>query len=246
MERDETAVRDAPTRVDGATQNQILRLLPSEELAWLRPHMERVHATIGDVLANPNEPFSHVYFPETCILSMVNPTDVGMVEVGTIGNEGMAGLSVFLDADSLPSRTVVQGEGELIRVPASVFAAGAQDRPALQHVLRRYTHAYLVQISQTAACNRMHDVEPRCARWLLMTHDRVDRAASFILTHEFLAFMLGTRRAEVTEVLDALRGRGVIDHGRGRITVLDRPGLEGASCECYHIVRGYFERALGN
>lgn len=225
-------------------RNHILRRLPPEEYAWLLPHLERLPMGLGDVLANADEPFTHVYFPESCVVSMVNPTEEGMVEVGTVGSEGMAGLSIFLDVDAFPSRRLVQVPGDIVRVSAHSFTAGVRDRPGLQHLLRRYTHAFLVQVSQTAACNRMHDVEQRCARWLLMTQDRVG-AGSFTLTVEFLAFMLGTHRDGVKEATDALHDRGLIKYIRGRIIVLDRPGLEAASCDCYRVVRGHFMRALG-
>lgn len=227
-------------------RNRLLRVIPPEEYAWLQPHLMTVRIEHGQILAEPDEPFRYVYFPETMVVSQVNRMEDGsVVEVGTIGNEGMVGISLFLDADALPSRTLVQVAGEGKRMPAEVFGDGAQARPQFQRLLRRYTHAYLTQVAQTAACNRMHSLDERCARWLLMTHDRVGRAEQFVLTHEFLAFMLGVRRAGVTIAAGALQQAGIIRYSRGKITVLDRAALESASCECYGIVREHFERLLG-
>jgi CRP-like cAMP-binding protein len=224
----------------------LLELLPTDERAWLTPRIERVTLKVGEILAEANEPYRHVYFPETCVLSFVNHMsghEVG-VEVGTIGKEGMAGLSVFLDAMAAPSMTLAQIPGEAARVDAHVFAAGTAHLPQLERRLRRYTHAFLTQVAQTAACNRMHAVQQRCARWLLMTHDRVG-TDSFALTHRFLAFMLGVRRASVTDVASGLQRRGLIRYSRGVITIADRAGLEQASCDCYRIVHEHFDRLLG-
>ncbi len=227
-----------------AEQNRILQLLPPEDYAWVSAHSELVPAPHGEILAEPGQPLAHVYFPQTSVASLVNPTDRGMVEVGTVGNEGMVGLSVFLDGGALPSRTLWQVAGTTRRMPAVVFAGEVERRPALSRLLRRYTHAFFVQVAQTAACNRMHAIEQRCARWLLMTHDRVGGAATFGLTHEFLAFMLGVRRAGVTEAAGLLQARRLIRYTRGSITVVDRAGLEGAACECYGVVQAHFARAL--
>jgi CRP-like cAMP-binding protein len=229
----------------GGAQNRLLALMPPAERALIEPHLEHVPGNNGDVLAEPGVAFRYVYFPETCVISVVNPTDEGVVEVGTVGNEGMAGLSVFLDVGALPSRTIVQVPGHMQRMRASTFQEMADQQPALRQLLLRYTHAFLVQVAQTASCNRMHPIENRCARWLLMTHDRVGGADAFTLTHEFLAFMLGVRRAGVTVAAGVLQRLGLITYSRGKVTVLDRQGLEKASCECYAIVRAHFEKVLG-
>ena len=226
-------------------RNQLLRLLSWEDRDWIRLHVERRDVRNGQVLAQPDQRFDYVYFPETCVISVVNPTDEGVVEVGTIGNEGMAGLSVFLGVDSFPNRTLVQLPGTLLRMPATVFADGTASRPALRQLLLRYTHTFLVQVAQTAACNQMHTVDQRCARWLLTAHDRIDGTDTFQLTHEFLALMLGVRRAGVTIAAGALQQAQLIRYARGKVTVLDRAGLERVSCDCYRMVRSHNERVLG-
>jgi CRP-like cAMP-binding protein len=226
-------------------RNWILRAIPREEYAWLAPRLEPVKLGLNTVIAEPDVQVEHVYFPETLIASVVSRMqDGGVVEVGTIGREGMIGLSAFLDADAMVNQTLVQLAGSAKRMSASVFADGARERPVFQRLLHRYTHAYLAQVSQTAACNRMHDVLQRCARWILMTHDRVGDADAFSLTQEFLSFMLGVRRAGVTEAEGALQRAGAISYTRGVVTVVDRAKLEAASCECYRIINAHFDRML--
>ena len=232
---------EPPADPQSAVQNRVLRALPPEEYEWIAKLLEPIDLPLGVILAEPEQPLNDVYFPETAIVSVVNlMADGGVVEVGTIGREGLVGLSVFLDGGATPSRTLVQLAGGALRMSAESFVA-AGERPALRHLLHRYTHAYLTQVAQTAACNRMHDIRQRCARWLLMTHDRAD-AVTFSMTQEFLSFMLGVRRAGVTEAAGALQSEGLIRYVRGRVTVLDRAGLEAASCECYRIVHNHFER----
>lgn len=235
----------SPANDQSSARNHLLRGIPREEYAWLGPILESVVLRRGEVLAEPEEPFRHVYFPDTCVASQINRLeDGGAVEVGTIGREGMVGLSVFLDAEAVPSQVLIQIPGVARRVRATTFAEGIAGRPALQRLLRRYTHAFLTQVAQTAACNRAHPLEERCARWLLMTHDRVGED-NFQLTHEFLSIMLGVRRAGVTVAAGGLQRSGLIQYRRGVITVLDREGLEAAACECYAIVRSHFARVLG-
>jgi CRP-like cAMP-binding protein len=236
---------DGQTDAQRAELNRLLQVLPAAEYEWLQPHLKPVVLNVRDVLAEPGEPFSHVYFIETGVVSVVNRMDGATVEVGTIGNEGMAGLSVFLDSGAVASQTFVQVAGHGKRVAADVFVTGADERPGLRRILNRYTQAFLTQVSQTASCNRVHELQERCARWLLMTHDRVGGADTFMLTHEFLSFMLGVRRAGVTVAAGVLQKAGLIRYTRGKITVLDRDGLEEASCECYGVVRGHFDRLLG-
>jgi len=227
-------------------RNFLLQLLPSAEYDVVEREIEPVTLELGTVLAEPGQPPGHVYFPETCVVSVVSATDgVDGVEVGTIGNEGMIGLSVVLGAAPPPDRTLVQVAGEGWRLPVDRFTDAAERLPRFQRLLRQYTHAYLVQVSQTAACNRLHEIEQRCARWLLMTHDRVWRAPQFALTQEFLAIMLGARRAGVSEAAGALQARGLIRYTWGKISVLDRRGLEAAACPCYGIVRDHFARTFG-
>jgi CRP-like cAMP-binding protein len=214
------------------------------EAAWLAPHLESREMTQGEMLAPAGEPFQHVYFPETAVMSVISRMSNGdAAEVGTVGNEGMVGIGVFLGAIPSPHETVVQVAGASLRVSAAVLADGAS-HPVLRRLLHQYTQEYLTQVSQTAACNRLHAIEPRCARWLLMTHDRVGGAMQFALTQEYLAVMLGVRRGGVTVAAGALQDAGLIRYRRGGIRVLDRPGLEAAACECYGIVRQHFDRVL--
>ena len=246
-----TRTRSAPrlTATHAATpppENRLLETLAvvsPGDAAWLAPQLESVTLELGEVLAAATEPFVHVYFPETAVVSIINHmSDGGAVEVGTIGNEGMVGIASFLDADPGQNETVVQIPGTARRAPSSAVADGAHGHPTLRRLLSRYTQAYLTQVAQTAACNRLHGIEERCARWLLMTHDRVGRAETFPLTQEYLAIMLGVRRAGVTLAAGALRDAGLIRYSRGSVHVVDREGLEAASCECYGIVRRHFDR----
>ena len=237
------AVGDDPER--GAVHNRLLGALPDEDRAWLAPQLTRVTLAIGDVLAEPGEVWAHVYFPETCILSVISRmADGGAVEVGTVGNEGMVDLAVLLDAEASPNQTLCQMPGAACRLPAAALSEAVAVRPAVRRLLHRYAQAYLTQVAQGAACNRLHGIEQRCARWLLMTHDRVGGADTFPLKQEFLGIMLGVRRAGVSVAAGALQDAGLIRYRRGSIRVLDREGLEAATCECYGVIRGQFDRLL--
>lgn len=226
-------------------RNRLLAALSSEDYQWISPHLKSVSLKAGDVLAEPEEPFEHVYFMETGVVSVTNQVSGGIVEVGTVGNEGIAGLSAYLSGDGLPSRTFVQVPGSAKRAPARMFADGVDERPELRRLLNRYTQAYLIQVSQTAACNRAHNIENRCARWLLMTHDRAGGVDTFPLTHQFLAYMLGVRRAGVTVAAGELQRAGYIRYTRGKVTIVDRAGLEGAACDCYMIARKHMQNLVG-
>lgn len=228
----------------GSVRNRLLLALDSTDLEFLSAHLEEATYKSGTVLAESHQKTEYVYFPYTCAISIVNSVAGGTtVEVGTVGNEGMAGLAIFLDADAIPSRTIVQVSGDMTRVRADKFRALVDQSAGFRKFLNRYTLAFLAQVSQTATCNRAHTIDERCARWLLMTHDRV-ASDTFNITHEFLAFMLGVRRAGVTVAAGILQKAGFITYKRGNLTVLDRTGLEGASCECYSVVRKEFERLL--
>ena len=184
----------------------------------------------------------YVYFPETAVLSLTTVMrDGGTLEIGTSGREGMAGLPVFLGDDAGTIRAFAQIPGAAIRIEAAAFARLAGVAGPFHTLLLRYTHAFLTQVSQTAACNAAHLVEQRCARWLLMTHDRVE-GDEFPLTHEFLAFMLGVRRAGVTLAMRGLQDAQLVHYVGGRVTVADRTGLERTSCECYAVVRAQYTR----
>lgn len=234
----------AERAVKGSVRNRLLQALDRSDLDFLTQHLEESHYASGAVLIEPNQKSEYVYFPSSCVVSIINTVAGGStVEVGTVGNEGFVGLAIFLDADAIPSRTIVQVAGEMARLRSGKFRELVDRSAGFRRFLNRYTLAFLAQVSQTATCNRAHTIDQRCARWLLMTHDRVT-SDTFNLTHEFLAFMLGVRRAGVTVAAGMLQKAGIITYKRGNITVLDRKGLEDASCECYRIVKTESERLL--
>jgi CRP-like cAMP-binding protein len=211
----------------------------------LQPHLEPKTFELGEVLAPAGESLSHAFFPETAVISVINRmSDGGAVEVGTVGNEGMVDVSHLLAGEPSPNETLAQIPGAALSVPATILQECLEVDPAARSLFNRYTQAYLAQVAQTAACNRLHSIEKRCARWLLMTHDRVDRADRFPLTQEFLAIMLGVRRAGVTVAANAMQDAGLIRYRRGSIRVTDREGLEAAACECYAVVRRYFDNLV--
>ena len=229
---------------DRPLRNRLLTALPAEVLAQVRPHLEMVRMAQRDRLFEPEVPIRYVYFPETAVVSLVSSLrHGGTVEVGTAGHEGMAGLPAFLGDDTSSVLAFVQIPGIIGRMNTETFLQFAAVPGPLHKMILRYTQAFLTQVAQTAACNGAHLVDQRCARWLLMTHDRVD-GDEFPLTHEFLAFMLGVRRAGVTVAMRGLQDAKLIRYTRGRIGIVDRPGLEAASCECYAVVRAHFERLL--
>jgi CRP-like cAMP-binding protein len=226
------------------SQNRLLAALPPEVSARLLPHLETVALGLKDIVYAANEPIEHVYFPINGMISMVSLMEDGQaVEVGTIGNEGMVGLPVFLGAESTPGQAFSQVPGEALRMTAEAFTQEVLPEGPLRALLHRYTQALIVQIAQSSACNRLHTDEQRCARWLLMTHDRVG-ADQFLLTQEFLAEMLGVRRARVNAVAGSLRTGGLIRYSRGLMTILDRRGLEEAACACYGIIKAEYDRLL--
>jgi CRP-like cAMP-binding protein len=198
------------------------------------------------VLCAEGEPLQHVYFPVDSVISLVTTlADGARLEVGIIGNEGMLGTSILLGVNVSPQRAIVQGGGAALRMSAAAFGRRCKQDMDLREVMSRYVHVMLEQLAQTAACTLYHPVENRLARWLLMTRQRVGDD-HFNLTHEFLAYMLGVRRAGVTHAALSLHVRGLIDYRRGAITILDPSGLQKASCACY--VRGnlIYQRTLGS
>ena len=225
------------------TRNHLLNVLTADDYARLSPTLERVQVKLLDVAAKRGEPFTHIYFPETCVISLVNfMSDGNGVEAGTIGNEGFAGLAAYLEANLSESKTFCQVAGEALRIPVNDVVRAAAESKSLRLMLNRYVQAYLSQVAQSVACNRLHDIEKRCARWLMMTHDRVDQSQPFVLKHEFLALMLGVRRAGVTTAAGALQDKGLIRYRRGSIRILDREGLSASACECYGLVRKQFDQ----
>jgi CRP-like cAMP-binding protein len=233
--------------VDILTGNRLLALIPPDEVTRLAPDFDIVSLGLKDFLYREDEPIEHVYFPLTGVLSLTSNVDDGRgVEVATIGNEGMVGLPVFLQATvTIAHRAFCQVPGESLRMPAQRFAdviAGSHNG-GLHRVMHRYTQALMSMIARAVACNALHSIQQRASRWLLTTHDRAD-GDEFILTQEFLGQMLGVTRASVNEVARELQQAGAIDYTRGRVTVRARGELEARSCECYDVIRKEFDRLL--
>ena len=223
-------------------KNSVLASLPRQQFARLQAALEPVRLRFGQVLYEPGKAIRHVYFPIDCLISLLTAVDKRRsLEVGMVGKEGMAGMPFILGMGVSGVRALVQGGGEALRMGAAAFRIEFDRNPALQAALYRYMYALMAQISQTAACNRFHEAEPRLARWLLMTRDRV-MSDDFPLTHEFLAHMLGMRREGVTEAASMFKRRKLIKYHRGEIQILDLKGLQAASCPCYQIVQRAFKR----
>jgi CRP-like cAMP-binding protein len=225
--------------------NRLLDLLPIADYDRLRPDLETVAIGVLDVVCEANQPIPYIYFPTGGVISVVTLLADGVtVELATVGRDGMIGLPVFLGADTMPSRASGQVPGDALRMEAGAFQAEVERNGPLVRVLHRYTHAFFNQAALVLACNGVHSAEQRCARSLLQTHDRVG-ADEFLLTQEFLALMMGVRRARVSAAAGRLRKAGLIRYARGRITILDRPGLESVACECYRVIEREFDRLLG-
>src|ERR1039458_5061001 len=223
--------------------NRVLASLPVKSYQRLRAQLEPVILTFGQVLYEPGGPIRQVYFPVDCLISLLTAVDKRRtLEVGMVGNEGMAGMPVVLGVDVSGVRALVQGGGNALRMSSMRFRIAFDRDQPLQQALFRYAHALMAQISQTAACNRFHAAEARLARWLLMTRERVG-SDDFPLTHEFLAHMLGLRREGVTDAASALKRRKLIAYSRGEIQILDGRGLTASSCSCYQLVKTVYQRA---
>jgi CRP-like cAMP-binding protein len=228
-----------------AAANRLLAGLPAKDRKPLMARCEEVELSFGQVLDEPGERIGHVYFPVDSFVSLVTKAaGEASLEVGLVGDEGMHGVSLVLGIDASPLHALVQGAGPAYRMSAHAFRRECAARPALQRVLNRYLYVLMSQLAQSAACTRYHMIEARLARWLLMTQDRA-HAETFSVTHEFLAWMLGVRRVGVTGAASALQRRQLISYRRGVVTVLNRRGLESASCPCYEINRNVYERILG-
>lgn len=226
-------------------QNRLLAGLTSEELERLHPHLEQVSLSHGQVIILPEEPIEFAYFPLNSLLSLVTVMEDGStVEASAIGCEGMAGLPILLDAGTTPMRTLTQIPGKAVRIKAKIIKQEFDRGGALQKLLYRYIHTIIVIGSQSAACNRLHHLEARLCRWLLMSSDGVG-STELPLTQEFLATMLGVRRAGVTEAASQLQSKGLIRYQRGYIQIIDTKSLETAACECYGIVKAEYDRLFG-
>ena len=234
---------ELPTR-RGASR--FLAALPAQSRARLESELEPVELHSRTVIWEPNVPIKSVYFPHNCAMSIIVPLKGHVsVEAGTVGREGFLGVPVLLGCDVTATQAICQVSGMASRLPASVFRRAVAEDATLRDFCLRYTQALLEQTSQSVACNGRHDLSERCARWMLMTRDRLD-GDEFHLTHEFLATMLGVRRATVTVAAAILQRAGFIRYSRGKVVILDRDGLEEASCECYQVVRQMYEKLLGS
>jgi len=224
--------------------NRLLEALPKSDRRRVLDRCETVELVFADVLSTSWQQLGHVYFPTQGFISLIMPIDgPASLEVGLVGDEGMFGVPLALGVDVSPVRAVVQGAGSALRMDAGRFRGELGRSPALQRKINHYAFVRYTQLAQTAACTRFHVVESRLARWLLMTQDRA-HAASFHVTQEFLALMLGVRRVGVTKAASSLQRRSLIRYHRGNITVLDRRGLKAASCGCYKADRDSYARIL--
>ncbi len=224
--------------------NYLLAAMSDEGLEHLLPDLAAVDMPLGKVVYESDVIFNKVYFPTNCIISMVYVMNNGAsAEIAVVGSEGMAGIALFMGGNTTPSRSVVQSAGHAFELKADVLTREFERGGELQHLLLRFTQALITQMSQTAVCNRHHSVDQQLCRWLLLSIDRLD-SDNLSMTQELIANMLGVRREGVTEAAGKLQKLGLIHYKRGRIKVLDRPGLEAQVCECYAVVKAEYDRLL--
>jgi CRP-like cAMP-binding protein len=225
--------------------NWLLDMLPKEDYKRLLNDLHPVTFELGAVVYESGAEMDHVYFPTTSHVSLLYTMINGVTaEMGLVGNEGVVGIALFMGGDTTPNRAVVQGGGLALKLKASSLLTEFSRGGEFQHLLLRYTQGLITQISQTAVCNRLHSVEQRLCRWLLMTHDRV-HSDQLEMTHEFISNMLGVRREGVTHAARSLQEKGLISYVRGHIRILNRPKLEAEVCECYAVVRVEHQRLFG-
>src|SRR6267378_4734226 len=222
---------------NGPVENRLLAALPPDEYERLRPRLQQVSFSLGEVVYEFGGQLDYVFFPTTSIVSLLYTMENGTsAEMGLTGNDGVVGIALFMGGGTMPNRAVVQSAGGALRMKAKVlqeeFAMGGK----FQQLLLRYTQALITQISQTAVCNRLHSVEQRLCRWLLMTHD-LAQSDELQMTHEFISNMLGVRREGVTMAARRLQDMKMISYVRGHISILDRPQLLAHVCECYQVVK---------
>jgi len=225
-------------------QNRLLAALPDGEWARWLPHLEPAIMPLGKSLYESGAKLSHVYFPTTSIVSLLHVMEDGAsAEIAVVGNEGLVGVSLFMGGESTTSRAVVQSAGQGFRLRSSVMMQEFNRAGPVMHLLLRYTQALITQMTQTAVCNRHHSLDQQLCRWLLLSLDRL-KSEELVMTQELIANMLGVRREGVTEAAGNLQRDGLIKYRRGRITVLDRAGLERRACECYAVVKKEYGRLL--
>jgi len=233
------------TNGHAALQNNLLAALPLEEFERLRPNLEPFSLSLGRVLYEAGEQMDYVYFPTTSHISLLyTMVDGSTAEMGLVGREGIVGIALFMGGETTPNRAMVQGGGESFRMKSKAMLDEFKRGQEFQHRLLRYTQALITQISQTAVCNRLHSVEQRLCRWLLMTRD-LTLSDELQMTHEFISNMLGVRREGVTVAARRLQEMKMISYVRGHIQILDRPQLLAHVCECYQVVKDEHSRLLG-
>ena len=224
--------------------NHLLNALPLSDFERIKPKLETVTLNMGDVLYESGDQMRHAYFPTTAIISLLYVLEDGSsVEIAVVGNEGMLGIALFMGGHTTPSRAIVRGKGQALRLKADNLLEEFQLGGQTQSLLLRYTQALITQMTQTGVCNRHHSVEQQLCRWLLLSLDRLP-GNSLDMTQDLIASMLGVRREGVTEAAGRLQRDGLIQYSRGHIEVLDRPRLEQNVCECYKVVKTEFERLL--
>lgn len=229
-------------RPDTSCNNRLLAALSTTTQQWLLAKSQRVSLKVKDILWHPGDSITAVYFPLTCVISMMTEMKNGAtIEIATVGNEGVLGIAAYLGIDVAVSCGIAQVPGDALKLQVEDFLQAARDNETFDILLRRYTHALLTQIARSGGCNSLHSLEERYARWLLMMHDRTN-ADVFAFTQEFLSGMLGVSRARVNIVSGLLEKAGLVRHSRNQITVLDWRRLEASSCDCYHVMKEEFAR----
>jgi CRP-like cAMP-binding protein len=224
--------------------NKLLAALPAADWQRWLPDLESVDMPLGEVLYESGATLSHVYFPTTAIISLLYVMENGAsAEIAVAGNEAIVGISLFMGGESTPSRAVVQSAGSAFRMKAQTLKDEFNAHASVLHLLLRYTQALITQMAQTAVCNRHHSLDQQLCRWLLLSLDRL-QGDQLLMTQELIANMLGVRREGVTEAALKLQRAGIINYARGHIKVLDRPGLETLTCECYEVVKKEYDRLL--
>jgi CRP-like cAMP-binding protein len=224
--------------------NRLLATLPKKVFQQMFSKLERVALIFAENIYNPSDIIHHVYFPESGIISLLSAVEENStLEVGIVGNEGMVGLPVFLGVKTSNNRAIVQGSGFALKMAVVDFLDECKHSNELSVILQRFTHSLITQISQSAVCNRYHEIEPRLARWLLMTHDRM-KADEFQITQEFLSNMLGVRREAVNKAASHFQQQQFISYSRGNLSILNRTGLESAACRCYSIIKEEYDNQI--
>jgi CRP-like cAMP-binding protein len=228
-----------------APENLLLTAFPPNLYKQLKKNMEQVELSYGEILNRPGETIEEVYFPLTCLISVtITMMDGITVEAGVVGSREMVGINAFMGGrETTQTEYIVQVPGKAVRMKADLLLHEFDTNKSLRDVMLKYTQAYMAQISQNVACNRLHTIEQRMARWLLESSDRLNSDQLF-LSHEFLSHMLGVRRASISDTASHLQDKGLIQYGRNQIKTIDRHGLEETSCECYGVIKQEYDRLL--